>query len=441
MKKLYISDILDKIGTEEEIELLCWVKSIRNLGGIIFLTLEDSTGMLEAYVEKRKASSKLFSKISNIKPESSIRIEGILSKKPETNNKELIITDVEIIGQASLNLYPRPRNNFNIFESKYVDYILRKRHLFIRNNKLAAVFKTKHIMLKGIREWLDKQGFIEIDTPILTQATLYDDNSTFCVDYFGTPVYLSQCAALYLGAAVHVFEKVYTITPAFRAEPSRSPRHNPEFWHVKGQIAFSNLEDIITFVENMIFNISKYVNKNCKKYLEILGVSIDINKLKPPYPRITFDEALEILATHGIELDWGKSIGADEEKVLSRYFETPFFVTYLPSAIEPFPYRKNPTRPETTLTADLLAPCGYGEILGVAEFIHKPDDLIQRMKEKGKYEKLKRFEWYYELKRYGSVPHAGFGMGVERLLRWLLKLKHVRDTFLFPRLYHRIPYP
>ncbi len=370
----------------------------------------------------------------------SVKIQGILTKASSSNENEIIIKGFQVIGQACLNLEPHPREDFNIFDSRYVDYVLRKRHLFLRNKRLMAVIRAKHIMLRGIRDWFDNQGFVEIDTPILTQTTLYDDKSAFSIEFFGTPAFLSQCASFYLEAAVYAFEKVYTITPAFRAEPSRNPRHNPEFWHVKGQIAFSDLEDIIGFIEGMVYAISNYVNKKSKNELDMLNATINIDKLKPPYPRITYDSALEILENKGIKLDWGKNIGADEEKVLSEEFETPFFVTYLPTTVEPFPYKLKTLNPEITMTADLLVP-GYGEILGVAEFIYKSDELIQRMKETKKHEEMKRFEWYYELKQYGSIPHAGFGIGVERLLRWLLKLNHVRDAFPFPRLYHRIPYP
>lgn len=441
VKRLYVNEILEKTAIGKNIEIMGWIRSKRVYKKVVFLDIIDSTGCVGAMVSKDTVGIDMFSKARKIRPESAIKVHGKILKGSNNKGIRILVKNMDVIGAARLNIAPRPRTDFSMFDNKYVDFVLKKKHLFLRNPKMMAIIKTKYILLRGIRDWFHERGFIEIDTPILTQATLYEDASTFKVDYFGTPVFLSQCAAFYLEAAVHAFEKVYTVAPAFRAQPSRSPRHNPEFWHVKSQIAFCDFEDAINFTEQMIYFLAQYVNRNCEKELMLLEAHVDVDGMKPPYPRITYDDALRVLETKGLKLNWGKSLGSDEERVLASGFNSPFFVKGLPRRTQPFPYRIDPSNPNVVMNADLIAPKGFGEILGVAEFIHEPTELIMRMKECDKLEEIKRYDWYIELSKYGSVPHCGFGMGVERLLRWLLELPHVRDTFLFPRLYNRIPYP
>ena len=439
MKNVYIKDILEK-DKINSVDLFCWIKNIRNLGGIIFLDLLDSTGDIGAFIKKDSSSLEVFKKIVGLSIESSVRVSGIIQKN-KNSKKEIEIKDCEIIGKALLNIEPSPRKDFNIFDKKYVDFILSKQHLFIRNQKIANVIKIKSALLESFRQWFKIQGFIEIDTPILTQSNLYEDDATFEIDYFKTKTYLSQCASLYLNSAISAFEKVFTITPAFRKQPSKSPRHNPEFWHVKAQAAFYSLDDMIAFTEEMILNVFTFIKDKAQKELSYFDINLDIENLKPPYPQISYDEALKILKKEGIKIKWGKSLNEKAEKVLSDKFKKPVFIKKMPKTIEPFPYVVDELNPDLTMTADLLADNGYGEILGLAEFIYNPEKLISRMKDTNKYTQLERFKWYLELKQFGDVPASGFGLGIERFLRWMLKLPHVRNAFLFPRLYHRKPYP
>lgn len=441
MKTLYIKDIFAKEKIGNEVELLGWLRLKRNIGGIIFLDVVDSTGTIVAKVDRKIVISDMFDSISKIPVESAVRLRGIIARHPLKNEKEITVREIEVLNKAVLNLDPYPRKDFDVFAPKYIDFVLKKRHLFLRNPKIMAVMRIKYFLLCLIREWFKENDFIEIDTPILTQATYYEDKSTYDIDYFGTKVYLSQCAGLYLGAAVLAFEKVYTISPAFRKQPSRSPRHNPEFTHIKGQAAFYDLEDTIEIVENIIFFVAKRVVEECEKELEILGVKVEVDSLKPPYIQISYTESLKLLKKFGVDIEWGKSLNEKAEKIIADKFGSPVFVVGMPSNLEPFPYLTDPLNPKIAKTADLLAPNGFGEILGVAEFTYKIEDLILRMKESGKYEQINRLRWYLELAEYGNVPHSGFGIGLERLLRWLLKLPHVRDTFAFPRLYGRVPYP
>ena len=304
-----------------------------------------------------------------------------------------------------------------------------------------AVMKIRHNLIGIIHSWFRKKNFIEIHAPILTQVPLYEDHTAFSLDFFGKTVFLTQCVAFYLEAAIFAFERVYNIGPTFRSEKSKGRRHLAEYWHVKAELAFSSLEDMIKFTEEMIFDISEELLRKSKEELKLLDVVILVDKLKPPYPKITYDEAITQLVQRGVKFQWSKSLGDDEEKVLSENFKTPFWVIGLPKDVEPFPYVIDSSSPKITRTADLLAPEGYGELLGVNEKIYKKEELIKRMKEKDKWRQIERYQWYLELRDFGCVPHTGFGMGIERFIRWLLKLPHVRDAIPFPRLYPRIPLP
>jgi asparaginyl-tRNA synthetase len=438
MKKLYINDILNN-KIEKDIELFCWIKNKRDFGKILFFDVVDSTGEIGVVIKKEYFHDKDLSFISRIPEESSIKIIGKIEKAKD--KLQIIAKKIEVIGLAELNLSPHPRKEFKIFDKKYTNHILNYKHLYLRNRKIMAIMRLKRILIQSFREWLDEKGFLEIDTPIITQATLYSDNETFKIDYFGTPAYLSQCAGLYLDAALHAFEKVYTVTPAFRAEPSKSKRHNSEFWHIKAQLAFANLGEMMNLVSQMIYEVAKKFNSKGKKELEELGIKINIEKLKPPYKKITYKEAVDILKKDGKDFIFGNNLGADEEKIISLKFKSPFYVVGLPKTVEPFPYSIDKSNPEFTKTADLLVPEGYGEILGIAEFITDFNEIMKRIKEKNKDKQIERIKWYVELKKYGCVPHSGFGMGIERVLRWLLKLDHIKDTFLFPRTYNKVPYP
>lgn len=441
MKKLYVNDILKYAQVNEEVELLGWVKSKYDNGGILFLNIVDSTGCLQVLLKKDAVPLDVFLDIKKIPIESSIKIQGVVVPPLKGASKEIEAKRIEIIGLASLQVSPSPRTNFKIFDAKYTDLVLRKRHLFLRNEKVMAIMKIRSNFMRIIHDFFLEQGFIEINAPILTQIPLYEDNTAFNLDYFGTKVFLTQCVAFYLESAMHAFEKVYSIGPSFRAEHSGGKRHLAEYWHLKAEIAFSNLEDIISFTENLMSYIANHIIETNQRELEILDVTIDVDKLKAPYPRINYDEAVNVLNTKGLEFEWGKSLGADEEKFLSQEFESPFWVTGLPIALAPFPYVINPSDSRVAMVADLLAPEGYGELLGVAEKICDSEELLRRMGEKGMDSQIERYQWYLELREYGCVPHSGFGMGIERVIRWLLKLDHVRNAIPFPRLFGRSPYP
>jgi asparaginyl-tRNA synthetase len=441
MKQVYIQKLLENDSLNSQVELLSWVKSKRCYANVVFFDLIDSTGIIQAVARKASLGTEAFEAITKITPESSIKAVGTVVLSAKEGKNEVALTEMCVIAPADLQLSPRPRMVRDVFNEKYCDLVLRKRHFFIRNPKMMAVLKVRQKVMWLLRNWFDEQSFVEIDPPMLTQVTLYDDVSTFSLNYFGSKAFLTQCSAFYLEAASHAFEKVYSIAPAFRAELGHTRRHNPEFWQVKADVAFYDLDDIISFAEQMIYMVAKGVSEKCPRELEELGVSLDLDKLIPPYPKISYDDAVERLKTKNKVLEWGKSLGADEERLLSGDFQSPFFVTDMPRSIEPFPYAVNTKNPRVTLAADLIAPEGYGELLGVAEKVWDYDTLLKQFTEDGKLPNKDNYEWYLELRRYGSVPHSGFGMGIERLLRWLLKLPRVTDTLAFPRVYRREPYP
>jgi len=440
MKTFFIKHIATS-QINDEIEIFCWIKNRRNHGGLLFLEFEDSTGNIVGVASKDILSESIYQQISAIPSESSVNVRGTIRNHPTSFIREILIKEVSIVGIALPKIEPSPRNINNPFSSKYSKLILNKRHLYIRNSKIRSVFVIKYHLLSILRKWFEAHQFIEVDTPILTQSNIYSNKNTFSTDYFGTKVYLSQCAGLYLGAMVPVFEQVYTITPAFRRESSKSPRHNPEFYHLKCQTAYSTIEEMMDFIEDMLFFLVKKLIKTSQIELNNLGVDIKTHIFKPPYPRISYLSAIELLKLEGINLEIGQSFNEKAENIITSKFEKPVFVVNMPAKVEPFPYKIDESDSRFTKTADLLMPGGYGEILGVAEFIQDSASLINRLSEKKDITDKESVRWYTELCDYGNIPRSGFGMGVERLLRALLKLPHIRDTILFPRLYDHLPYP
>lgn len=436
MKKTYIEDIDNSFKDGEYINLSCWIKNKRSHAKTIFFDLVDSTGTVEAMINQQKESVQ-FDVAKKTKVESCIEINGTIKKSKELR---IEIISINIVGDVKLSLTPNPRSDFDFYNPKYTNHILNNRHFYIRNPHVIATIKLKNSLLKSFRDFFENKKFTEVDMPILSQGYLYSSESSFKTDYFGTEAYLSQCCGLYLGATVNALERIFTVAPSFRTEPSKSPRHNPEFWHIKAQVAFFDLDDMITFTSEMIYEVVELFKVFGVKELEILDININSDALKPPYPVITYDDAVQIIKKSNKDFVWGKSFSQSEEKLISSKFTAPVFIKGMPSQVEPFPYKVDENNPKITKTADLLCTGGFGELLGVAEFITDEKELEKRIAEK-KNESINNIQWYKELPLYGEAPFSGFGMGVERALRWLLKLAHVRDAFLFPRLYNRKLYP
>lgn len=440
MKNIFIRSILANPVVGIEIKLLAWVRSKRDQKNYLFFDIEDSTGSIQIVIDKR-LNTQLYDESSHIKEEASILVKGI-TQNDKKGNLEILASEVKLIGDVTLNLDPRPREDFDILGINYTNYILDNRHLFIRNRTFIEIMIFRHVLMKIIHKWFSQQGFIEVFSPVFTQIPLYEDDTAFCVDYFGTKTFLTQCVAFHLESAVQALEKVYSIGPSFRAEKSKSRRHLAEYWHLKGEIAFTDLVEMMEFAEKMIYEIST----EALLYLRDQSDFIKLKEATPPaigslpFPRITYSNACDYLNSKGQKKVWGTSLSDGDIKILSTIFSGPYWITGMPAKIEPFIYELDPNNQEITKTADLIASEGYGELLGVAEKIWLYDTLKNRIMESGKGHD-NRYSWYLDLRNYGSVPHSGFGLGIERLIMWLLKLNHVRDAIPFPRLPDRFPSP
>ncbi|MBU2545279.1 asparagine--tRNA ligase [Patescibacteria group bacterium] len=431
MKTIYISDLLSSNQTGNVI-LSGWLSNRRHVGKIVFLDISDSTGTIQATLEKGNVSGKMFSIALHTSLESSVEVKGKLNSSPS----EITVSNFIVISEDTLNLSPRPRSNFDIFDPSLTKQMLDYRHIYLRNPKIMAILRFRGELMQIIREWFFQNRFVEFDAPILTPAPLYDNRTAMSIDVHDQSVYLTQCAGFYLEAAVHAFERVFNLGPSFRGEESRSKRHLIEYWHVKAEIAFGNREDIILLVEDIIGHITRECQVRCKDLLKILGSELCVDGLESPFSRITYEDAIKHLQSKSYDTHFGKSISTAEEEELSKLYDNAFWIIGIPRSVEPFPYVIDESDTRITMVADLIASNGCGELLGVAEKIHTSSMLNERLEEKGKLNDP-RYQFVKEVHAAGCVPHIAFGMGLERLIRWLLNLPHVRDAIPFPRVIRR----
>lgn len=438
MKTLYARDVLDH-GVNLGVELQGWLKSRRRSGGILFLDVVDSTGKVQCVIEESKVVPEIFELAQRVSLESAIEVRGIVVSHAN-KMREIAVEGLSVIGEATLRISPQPRSDFDPFDPALTGHMLQNRHLYLRNPKIMAILKYRSFLLSEVRHWFESRQFTELDAPILTPVPLYDDRTAMPVTVDKENVFLTQCVGYYLEAAVHAFERVYNMGPSFRGEESRSPRHLMEYHHIKAEIAFGNLDDMIRMVEDLISHITRATMEKSPDTARILESTLCLDGLKTPFPRISYEEAITILNLHGVDFVFGQSLSGDEELLLSRLFNAPLWITGIPRAVEPFPYCIDPNDTRITRVADLIASNGKGELLGVAEKIHDLKTLDERLEEKGKLQDP-RYEWIREVHQLGCVPHAAFGMGVERLIRWMLNAQHVRDAIPFPRVFRRRIYP
>lgn len=438
MKTVYVTHLLNSTPLESEVTLWGWVQSKRAMKNVVFLDIVDSTGKIQVVLEKSNLiSSGTQSTVDALIAESAVKVCGIL--REANGYREIHASALELVGAAK-PFSPALRSSFDVFDEARADHLLRNRHLYLRNPKTKAILEFRSHMMGAIAQWFREQGFVEITAPVLTPLPLYNDGTAMSIQVHDQKVFLTQCVGYYLEAAVHAFERVYNMGPSFRGEESRSKRHLMEYWHIKAEIAFCDRNDLMTLVEELLRYVTLYFMQNHTQIPEILGTTLCTDALNPPFPRITYREALEILNREGADHPFGTSLGSEEEELLSREFTGPFWIVGIPRSIEPFPYVIDPQDPQLTMTADLISSRGYGELLGVAEKISDLSSLDERMTEKGRFGQPE-YEWLRELREMGCVPHGGFGMGVERLIRWLLQVPHVRDAMPFPRTFKRTIHP
>jgi asparaginyl-tRNA synthetase len=440
MKSIFVSDLLSDGQLNTTVTLQGWLRSRRDHGKVVFLDISDSTGTIQVVVDKASVTAGQFNLSKTTNLESALFIKGQLTQNDNgQQDKEIIADDINLIAGAEV-ISPAIRDEIDISDPGHVDHLLKNRHLYIRNPKIKAIMVFRHRVMHFIREWFVKNRYTEITAPVLTMLPLYSDSSVLPVDIKGDKAYLTQCVGFYMESAVHALERVYNMGPSFRGEESRSLRHLMEYWHIKGEAAFADLEDAITTVEDIISKTTQFCIDECQDIFEQVGTQVHTEALQIPYPRITYREAGERLEAAGHSFEFGLSLSTKDEEFLASLFDSPFWVVGVPRKIEPFPYVIDPDDPEITRTADLIASRGFGELLGVAEKIPDLMSLDERMLEKGKYGDPDH-EWLRDIRKFGCVPHIGFGMGVERLLRWLLDINHVRDTMPFPRTFRRRIYP
>lgn len=431
MTRILISHVAEHAG--EEVKIRGWLYNKRSSGKKLhFLIIRDGTGFIQCVASKSNLSEKAFEACNNITQESSIEVTGLINRESRApSGYEIDLTDVSIISLAQ----PYPITH----KEHGVDFLLAHRHLWLRTPRQHAIMGIRAEVIKAIRDYLDSHDFILIDAPILTPSACEGSTTLFETGYFDSKAYLSQSGQLYNEAAAMAFGRVYCFGPSFRAEKSKTRRHLMEFWMVEPEMAFCDFEENLAVQEELVSFIVERVLAKRRRELSIL--ERDITKLEqvvPPFERITYDEAIEFLKSSGKEVKWGEDFGSPEETEIANRYSKPVFLTHFPAEIKAFYMKPDPSRPEVVLGADLLAPEGYGEIIGGGQRI---DDL-GLLEERLAQHKLdpEAYGWYVDLRRFGSAPHSGFGLGVERTLSWICGLEHVRETIPFPRMLYRL-YP
>lgn len=430
MERVYLNKIGEHVG--KEVEIKGWLYNKRSSGRIQFLIIRDGTDLIQGVLVRDEVPAEVFEVAKNLTQESSIIVHGIINEDQRSvSGYEMTITDLEVIQIA--DEYPITPKEHG------VDFLLDRRHLWLRSQKQHAVMLVRNEIIKASRQFFDDRDFILMDAPILTPAACEGTSTLFETDYFDEKAYLSQSGQLYMEAAAMAFGKVYCFGPTFRAEKSKTRRHLMEFWMIEPEVAFADMDDNMDLQEEYVCYLVQQVLKNRRKELEILERDISkLEKIVAPFPRISYDEALEILRKNGVEKEWGEDLGGADETIIANQFDLPVFVHRYPTAIKAFYMQPDPERPEVVLGSDLLAPEGYGEIIGGGERIYDPELIMERLKEHNL--PAEDYSWYLDLRRYGTVPHSGFGLGLERAVSWICGLSHLREAIPFPRLINRL-YP
>lgn len=432
MKKwIYIKDIADYVG--KEILIKGWVYNKRDSGRIKFILLRDGTGVIQSTIWSKEPDFFLFKLFEKLTQESSIIVTGkVKEEKRAPGGYELEILDIKIV-QIS--------EEYPISLKKHgTAFLMENRHLWLRSSRQIAILKIRASIIKAIRDFMDKEGFILTDAPILTANAAEGTSTLFETSYFNEKAYLSQSGQLYAEATIFSLAKTYTFGPTFRAEKSKTRRHLIEFWMMEPEWAFAELDDIIKLSQDLIIYIVERVLEQRMEELKVLERDIKpLEQIKSPFPRIKYDEAFEILKKSGkSQTKHGEDLGGTDETIVSEKFNKPLAITHYPAKIKAFYMQPAPNEPDKVLCLDILAPEGYGEIIGGSQRIHDLDLLKKRIEEHNLSKDV--FKWYLDLRRYGSVPHSGFGLGIERTISWICHLAHIRETTPFPRMLYNL-YP
>jgi asparaginyl-tRNA synthetase len=429
--RAYIGQVATHAG--QQVTLRGWLHNRRSSGKIHFLIVRDGTGFIQAVMSKAAVGEEAFTRAGHLSQETSLSVTGTV--RADTRAKggfEIDVAHFEVHGEA---------HDYPITPKEHgVDFLLDRRHLWIRAERQTAILRVRHEVINAVRDFFNSRGFILCDTPIFTPAACEGTTTLFPVQYFeDTTAYLTQSGQLYNEANAMALGKVYCFGPTFRAEKSKTRRHLTEFWMVEPEMAYADLNDVIELAEGLVASVVARVLDRRKPELQLLERDTStLERVTAPFPRITYDQAAAILREKGQPFEYGTDLGGTDETVLSEHFDRPVCVTHYPGAIKAFYMKPDPEAPDKALCVDVLAPEGYGEIIGGGQRLDDLDLLLQRIKEHDLPEDA--FQWYLDLRRYGTVPHGGFGMGIERCVAWICKLEHVRETIPYPRMLYRL-YP
>lgn len=426
-----IASLPDHVG--EEVELRGWLQHRRSSGKILFLLVRDGTGVVQVIMSRQEVPEQVFANADRLPQESSVVFTGVVRADPRApGGVELAARSMFVVQEAEpYPITPKPHG---------IEFLMDHRHLWLRSSRQQAIMRVRGEVIRAMTDYLDGHGFLRVDAPILTPAAVEGTTTLFETQYFDLgSAYLTQSGQLYNEAAAMAFGRVYCFGPTFRAEKSKTRRHLIEFWMLEPEVAYLDLDGYMALAEDFVSSIVARILERCREPLATLDRDLaPLERVSKPFPRISYDEALEILSAAGKPVAWGEDLGGDEETAVSQQFDRPVFIHRYPTRCKAFYMQPDPDRPDVVLGADLIAPEGYGEIIGGGQRIHDLDLLRARLAENGLPEAT--YQWYLDLRRYGSVHHSGFGIGIERTVAWVCGIEHVREAIPFPRLLNRL-YP
>ena len=427
-----VVDILDGAHDGAQVRVRGWLDNKRSSGGIQFLSVRDGTAVVQCTLNRRDLGEEVFREVEGLPLESTVVLKGVVNVDERApDGREVSVTSVVEAVAAMLD--------FPITKQEHgVEFLMDNRHLYVRNPKIQAVMRIRAKFMEVARDWFRDHDYTETQSPMFITAACEGGSTLFNVEYFEREgVYLSQSWQLYAEAMISTLGKIYTIAPSFRAEPSRTRRHLSEFWHMEVEEPWQDLAGITAVGDELVSHIGHTLAREMPRELRLVGRDPEeLLALETPFPRVSYDEAVEIVQSEGVDMYWGDDFGWQQEGPLTKRFDTPFWIVGFPTGIKPFYHLPNPERPDVTMSADLMAPEGYGEIIGGGQRVHDYEQLLSRIDEDGL--DPEDYSWYIDLRRWGTVPHSGFGLGVERVVMWMCKLDHIRDAVPFPRDMRRV---
>ncbi|MCB9899312.1 MAG: asparagine--tRNA ligase [Planctomycetes bacterium] len=418
----------------ETVRVQGWLANRRSSGKLLFLELRDGSGTVQAVAHKKAIGDELFAELEGLPQESSLEVDGLVKADERSpTGVELSVTGARVVGRAE----PYPITK--AVQEDSVDFLMKHRHLWLRSSKQVAKLRVRARIIKSIRDFFDGRDFVCLDAPIFTPSACEGTSTLFEVDYFGDPAYLTQSGQLYAEAGAMALGRVYTFGPTFRAEKSKTRRHLTEFWMCEPEMAFATLDDVMDLAEGLLCTIVSDVLADCAPELNVLERDLaPLQKIRAPFPRMSYDEAVALLNEKGHPFEWGGDLGAPDETFLTQLFDKPLLLHRYPHGVKAFYMKRDPDDDRVALCVDVLAPEGYGEIVGGSERADDLDYLLEQIKKHDLPQEA--FEWYLDLRRYGTVPHGGFGLGLERTVAWVCGTHHIRECIPFPRMLYKI-YP